>query len=247
MIMLLATAMAGAAPAKAPEYDVTIDPVHEVCLLGQADLSYWESILAKEDLFPSVVDGHAEVMICALRSRFKGVRFSEGVVSVFTSREKGGSSRDGAFLARAFNSLSFFAWVERTLYKAPYHRAEIAVTSQGIQSSARIDERGEMVLEARMAGHPAPVEPVQNVWEGPIYLPRAMVREKDPARYFFVRLEGLTQIYPFLPGQDSLSLGMARPEGIAGALRDSHFEARAWWIREAGRHSKSKSLKREGR
>jgi len=61
---------------------------------------------------------------------------------------------------------------------------------------------------------------------------------------FFARIRGHTQTYPFLPGTDSVAIRPPPDSALLRALRDSHFVAKEWIVRQDATHAKSKTYKR---
>ena len=61
---------------------------------------------------------------------------------------------------------------------------------------------------------------------------------------FVARLRGYTRRYAFLPGADSVAIRPPPDSEVLQALRDSHFVANEWIIREEATHAKSKTYKR---
>ncbi len=102
------------APLSPPaRYPTTVRSVSEVNLFGWAEVQAFEPALAARSLTPYISEGRVEVLLLACSSRFKGKRFSELSLSVFVSDQADGATRDGVYPLTAFNSVRFFAWVER--------------------------------------------------------------------------------------------------------------------------------------
>ena len=185
------------------KYEVGVSPVREVSLRGVADFSFWLERLAGEGLFPTEEGGRASLLICAAESRFMGPTFRELSISVFLSRTLGGTTRDGAFLVQAFNSIRFFAFVERILFRTPCHYAGVRV-DVGLPAIAEVTRGGQPLLRMKMARDEAASAKVPErdevlEFEGPIFLPGAPEGRPDQGRLFFGRLHGQTQVLPFLP------------------------------------------------
>ena len=71
--------------------------------------------------------------------------------------------------------------------------------------------------------------------------------EKDKARqgkWFSAKLSGDTRTYPFLPGEDVVTIRPTKEDGVLQALSDSRFVGREWIVRENARHAKSKTYRR---
>lgn len=188
-----------------------LEHVREVTITGTADARYWRERLRGEDLVPAERDGAAQILLVASDARFRGIRFRELSVSVLAN--------DGAFLVQAFNSVRFFAWVERTLFKTPYAHARIEVDHAAIRS--------EMVL-AECATRKAAATEVDG-FDGPVYLPNG--------RWFRAHIAGLTERIAFDPARDRFQTTLA-------ALRDSQFAPREWHLRHDARHRKGNTLPR---
>lgn len=224
------------------KYEVQIAHVHEVSLVGEADLTYWKRRLATEGLRPTAVDGRAQLLISAIEARFLGKRFRECIFSVFVSQESE-DRRDGAYLAHAFNSVRFFAWVERTMFHTPYFPARLEVQCR--PAHIRASQLGRPVFEADRAAREAAVDsPLwegEDGWEGPIYLPPRKIDE--PGRMFHARIGGFTRVYTF-GGGDTLRF-VPRPgsEPLAW-FYESGFTPKEWHIRESATHGKSKTVRR---
>src|SRR5688572_9891322 len=110
-----------------PKLSVEISPVREVTLVGTADLSYWTRELDAERLRAADHDGHAQIIITAVASRFLRVAFRELSIAICALDDAADSTCEGVFLAHAFNSVRFFAWSERTFFSTPYYHAVVAV------------------------------------------------------------------------------------------------------------------------
>lgn len=230
-----------------PPYTIVLENVQEVCLLGRADLEFFTRLLAPEGLHPTVHEGHAVLMLCAVDAVYGGTRYREAPLTVFTSREPGGSERDGAFLLRAYNTSRFFAWVERVRNHAPYYHARIPRSYQQEHSFIQLVRHNKPVLDARMSGKASGSPASNSLFEGPLQFPVALVSKPSPkdasknaapmGEQMWARLEGPMMVYPFLPGEDTLQLGEASLDRFAELLQASHFEPRAWWLREKGKHS----------
>jgi hypothetical protein len=217
--------------------------VREVSLLGTADLAFWKSWLKTEGLLPAESDSQAQLMVVAADSKFMGVRFQELSFSILVARPQ-----DGAYLVGAFNSRRLFAFCERTFFSTPYCHGDVGVSASS-PASISLAQRGEVVFRAQMeAGASGPGrEPSRSQeegWEGPVFLPGNRRGEGRHGRLFFARLRGYTQAYPFLAGEDSVTIRPAPGSQALQALMESHFVAREWAIRADATHAKSKTYKR---
>lgn len=239
----LNTAGAFAAPSPQP-YTIVLEKVQEVCLLGRADLDYFTRLLAPEGLHPTVREGFAEVMMCAVDSVYGGTRYVEAPLSVFTSEVAGGAERSGAFLLRAYNTSRFFAWVERVRNHAPYYHAKIPRGYHKAQSYLTLMYHGKSVLDARMSGKSEGSLADVSVFEGPLQFPVSLAPRGSKGVQMWAKLEGELIRYPFVAGQDTMEIGAASIDSYAQILRDSHFEPQEWLLREVGRHSVTELMSR---
>jgi hypothetical protein len=220
------------------KYVAQVEPVREVSLVGTADLGFWTERLAAEKLCPSNYGGQARMTIGATDARFKGIRFRELTVTVFC-RPREDSQQDGLFLAQAFNSVRWFAWVERNLFSTPYDHAAIDVECQW-PASFQLTQKNEVLLGARMAAGGSREEPSVGdfAWRGPVYLPRG---NRGGQKYFWAKIGGETHGYPFDGTCDVLSLQPNSGQRVVDLLIESRFAAFAWAVREAAAHAKSKT------
>jgi hypothetical protein len=225
------------------KWAATLSNVREVSLMGSADLGYWEDRLKKEGLSPREKEGRAQIMVLGASAKFMGLRFAEISVSVMTR----GADENEAYLVGAFNSRRFFAFCERVIFKTPYRHAEVEVDcAVGLLSVGR---RREIGLDARMAaqrgGRMASYEG-QDRWEGKVFLPNGTGSSKND-RFFFARLVGRTERYPYVQGEDSMSMKGLESADALGALVESDFVPQEWVIRSDATHAKSKTyLRSEG-
>ncbi len=230
------------------KFDVVVSPVREVTLIGRADLGYWQHYLAVHDLHPTDASGNAEMLLSSCEARFKGIRFRELSVSVFVTQHAGGRSRDGAFLVRAFNSIRFFAFVERTMFRTPYYPQQVALDPQ-VPAFMRLGDAAQPVLHAAMSknvvtsdntAHPA----TPDGWQGPIFLPDLRSPQAASPRLFYGSLTGETQTIAYGSVADTFELGSPESEPIVPILIESQFAPHEWILRAAATHGKSKTTKR---
>jgi len=232
----------------AVEWAAELAHVREVSLLGTADLAYWRDRLLKEDLLPAERDGGARLWIAAADSKYMGVRFRELSFSVLVSWSEEGFRHDAAYLARAFNSCRLFAVCERVLFSSPYSHGDVRVLAS-LPASIHLAKKGEIIFRAEMGaeGSGADREPSrrgEGGWEGPVFLPGIRRGNGRPGKWFFARLKGDTRTYPFLHSEDTVAIGSPPDSEILQALRDSHFVAEEWVVREDASHAKSKTRRR---
>jgi hypothetical protein len=222
--------------------------VREVSLLGTADLAFWKNRLLKEELLPAERDGRAQLLIIAADSKFMGVRFRELSFSVSVSRPDDGTGQDAAYLVRAFNSCRFFAFCERVFFSTPYYHADVRV-SASLPTSIHLVKKRDVVFAAEMGAVPPglgrePSRCGEDGWDGPVFLPEARRRGGRQGKLFLARLRGYTRRYAFLPGTDSVAIMPSPDSEVLQVLKDSHFLAQEWIIREDATHAKSKTYQR---
>jgi hypothetical protein len=218
--------------------------VREVSLHGTADLAFWKDRLARDNLAPVEQDGKAQVLLVAAEMRFWGIRFRELSFSVQVSRPGQGPRGDAAFLIHAFNSCRFFAFCERVFFSTPYYYGDVRVSAVP-PASVLLPKGGEVAFRAEMHAAPnrGPSRSGEESWDGPIFLPRRHGKE-GPGLVFFARLQGQTRTYPFLQGEDTLTIRPAPDAEVFQALLDSRFVGKEWAIRDDARHARSKTYKR---
>jgi hypothetical protein len=223
------------------KYVAQVEPVREVSLIGSADLAYWTERLAADDLRPIEFEGQARVMIGATAARFLGIQFREVTFTVFC-RPLSGDLQEGYFLAQAFNSVRWFAWVERNCFATPYDHAAINVDTSS-PAALRLKVKDETLVAARLAAdnlrQPASVGDF--TWAGPVFLPRG---KRDERKFFWARIVGKTRSYPFDAHRDVLELRPSVRQPMIASLIESSFVAREWAVREAASHAKSKTYRR---
>ena len=177
-----------------------------------------------------------------------GVRFRELSFSVLVSRLEAGVRQDAAYLVRAFNSCRLFAFCERVFFSTPYFHGDVRV-SASLPASMHLVKQGEVVFAAEMGADASGPERDasrcgEDGWEGPVFLPASRRGKGRQGKLFVARLRGYTRTYPFLPGTDSVAIRPSPDSEFLQTLRDSHFVAKEWIVREDARHAKSKTYKR---
>lgn len=222
-------------------YQTVVENVREVSLVGHANAAPWREGLAREGLYPYLHEGRVELRLMAATMRYMGVHFGELSISVVVCDEPTGTSQDGAFLVKAFNSVRLFAWIERTLFSTPYHWADVQVKSQGSVQVSVADESG-LLFQAEKSS--APTAPPQNDldWEGVVYLPHLNGKQAG-GKQFFAKLSGPTQRYPFSP-TDTLNFPTHPSDEVIRRLVESNFQGSTWLVRNGATHFKSKSYNR---
>jgi hypothetical protein len=224
-------------------YVAEISGVREVTLRAHADLAYWRSLLAPLDLHPTAADGRAHLHVSAAASTYKGLPFREFSISVLTSDDPAGDSHDGFYLAHAFNSSRFFAFVERTCFATPYHHGRIDVDPAA--AHARVTRGHQTLVAAEMSPRAAPAPPAELSWQGPVFLPPRRAGEPS-TRFFRAKLSGPALTCPFDPNSDRVTLNPSPDAPILRHLLDSDFTPFEWLLRHDGRHGKSKTVRRTG-
>jgi hypothetical protein len=222
--------------------------VHEVSLLGVADLSYWTKQLAQEGLRPLEKHGHAQVWIIAADARFMGLRFQEMSICVLAATDEFAGSQQEAFLVHAFNSRRFFAFSERTFFSTPYYYGDVRASTD-IPASIEVANARAVLFRAEMQrGHASdqprkPSRSAEDGWEGPVYLPTRQARSDHRRRMFFARIQGDTKSYAFLQHEDSCLICPAHQHPVLEALIASQFAPTEWIIRANATHAKSKTYR----
>jgi hypothetical protein len=206
-------------------------------LVGSAELDFWKQLLENEVLAPIERDGKAQLLIIAAAMRFKGIRFRELSFSVLVRRKQ----TEAAFLVQAFNTVRFFAFVERNLFSAPYCHGSVQL-DVGAPAFARAADRSGGGFSAEMASDPArqPHRVGESGWEGDVVLPRRG-NKNATRKHFFARIRGETQSYRFI-ADDRIKIQPSARSPIFQWLLDSGFEGQEWSIRENARHCKSKTM-----
>src|SRR5262249_16185335 len=130
----------------------------------------------------------------------------------------------------------------------PYYHGDVRMSASS-PASIQLVKKGEAVFAAVMGDdasgsrrQPSPCG--GDGWEGPVFLPESRRRKGPPRKVFVARLPGYTATHPFLPGPDSVAISPSPDSEVLQALRDSHFLARHWIVREDATHAKSKTYER---
>lgn len=218
--------------ASSVKFQADIEPVREVTLMGLADPAYWSQRLEPEQLTPAVLNNRAQLLIIAAEMKFKGIRFRELSISVLARSNQG----DGAFLLHAFNTVRFFAFVERNFFSAPYFHGDVQVSVQPpVLARGAIADGGAFAIEMAHEREPARVETAG--WEGPVFLPGATSAGR---KYFIAKIWGRTRFFPFA-SSDTILIKPSPRAPVLRSLLDSGFQATEWAIRDKARHAKSKT------
>jgi len=218
------------------KYAAIIDKVHEVTLWGKASFDFWRNFLKGCDLFPYNDNDNAVVVISAINSKFKGIKFSELSVSIKVSYSENGSTDDGFYLIRAYNSIRFFAWVERNIFKTPYYTGKI-ILNNAVPAKLELTSGGTKRLEFEMENNNACMEEKFEQLEFKVSLP-----DNGERKYFYASIEGITETYNFSRG-DIFKIA-DNAGGVWEMLKESGFLPLTWYIRKSAIHKKSKTFKR---
>jgi hypothetical protein len=226
------------------EYVAKLNNVREVSLYGTADLAFWKDRLRPTGLYPTERAGGARLMIGAIESRFMGISFREATICVFVSRQEGGSDEDGVYLARAFNSSRFFAFVERTCFASPYLHGDLRVHARH-PAAFEVSRDGEPALAVAMSAsapgrNPTPSE--DRSWAGPVFLPNKRGKCGGLVKFFPALISGATQAFPFLPSVDRVTIRPSRDDAALRSLVESNFIGEEWYLREGATHAKGKTV-----
>lgn len=231
-------------PAGSPKFVAVIDEVGEVSLTGLAEAGGWARLLHAADLQPARRHGKVQLLVSAVQARYMGVPFRELSVSVYIRHPRSELPGDCLYLAHAFSTSRLFAFLERTFFRTPYYPARVEVDAQ-LPVSFAMHARSGLSLTAAMARDGSqPREPIRyghESWEGPIFLPRLRAKNKGQRSWFAARLAGDTQVYPFLPAQDELSVRPSPKCPVLQLLAESNFAGREWIVRHSAIHARSKT------
>jgi hypothetical protein len=134
------------------------------------------------------------------------------------------------------------------IFSTPYYHGDVRV-SASLPVSMHVVKMREVVFAAQMGANTPELERESSFceedgWEGPVILPDSRCRKSGQRKLFVARLRGYTRRYPFLAGPDSVTIRPSPDSEVLQALRDSHFVAREWIVREDATHAKSKTYKR---
>lgn len=234
--------MTATPPPTPVKYIATVKGSAEVTLHGTADFTFWQNRLRKERLFPYRAGSRAELVLSAVESRWLGVRFRELVLTVVVSHRQNGSTRDGYFLFAAYNSSRVFAWIERTAFRTPYWHGNIEVRAADPASMKLLEK--DVIFHAERASGIEPTRAGEEVWEGPIFLPRDAANQTEPGKLFHARLGGHTEVYPFSPTADLLKLDPYQHHSALQDLVESNFAGTEWHVRPQATHARSRTYAR---
>jgi len=206
----------------------------EIALVGPASLDYWRQKLSPLGLEPCDVEGHAEVSIYGIQSRWMGIPFRELTISVSVV-DPTADMRPAVYLVQAYNSSRVLSFLERSLFQTPYLRADVILETTPA-SALHIRSRGCDVLRLEMAHRIQNVRKETVTWEGAIYLPQ---RNDLLQAVFFANLSGEMEIRPFNSAVDTCELNGTSQQ--MWPLLESNFTPTEWRTRAAANHARSKT------
>ena len=133
--------------------------------------------------------------------------------------------------------------MERNLFSTPYEHAAVEVDTRS-RPAMQLRFANESLITARMGmdDRREPAKLYCHEWAGPVYLPR---RGHGVGKHFLASIAGETRNYQFDAGRDALTLEPIAQQPVIRWLVDSRFVAREWAVREAARHAKSKTFRRQ--
>ena len=217
------------------QYAADLKNVTEVTLHGTADLSFWQAVLDKEGLLPYYETGKVVLLLSAIDAKWRGFKFKEFVIAVGVSNTEDGTSLDGYYLPRAFNSSKLLGFSERVFFKTPYFHGNIRLQNR-IPAFIRLRAGSEVILHAEMSIPDTPPMVEYLEWRGPIFLPNKRGK-------FFAILAGEAEIYPFSSEVDTFEINASTHHEIFQQLIESNFTGSVWVLRNNSRHAKSKTYK----
>lgn len=231
---------------KRPKYIAVCNPVHEVTIRGAADLRFWTNKLAGQNLQPTERDGKAQILIIAGNMKYMGIEFTEVSFSVEISPSPLAPGRNAVVIGHAFNSSRIFTFCERTFFATPYSHAKCKL-STSLPAMIEVEQHGDTIFCARMSSSTAnertSAEISEQEWEGQIFLPCNPRRLAAKQQLYFAMLKGQTRTCPFIPMEDTLTIGHTRENDVFESLRGSNFTPTEWLIRENATHARTKTVR----
>jgi hypothetical protein len=218
-----------------PKYVTEVQNVREVTLIGSADLAYWQEHLAKERLFPYIVDRQAELIINAVELKWMGIDFKELIISLPVCESRDGDAMDGYYLVQAFNSSRLLALSEKLFFQNPYAHGTLEVNAQ-VPAFLSVAAGQSRSFLAEMSETNTSSSPGEEDLEGRIFVPNNKVS--------FAKLSGAFESYPFLHGQDTLEIETEASSRAFRWLVESNLTGKEWRIRRNGTHARSRTYKR---
>ncbi len=224
------------------KYVADVSHVKEVSLSGGIDHALWADDLSAEGLEAIINNGRGQAMLSATDARFHGVRFRELSISLRVRHRTDGA--EGWFLLHAFNSLRFFAWVERTMFSTPYYAGRITAKATLPAAMEVRTARGGRLRAAMGGGARHPTREGAESWSGPIFLPALPGLPQGRSSYFHAVLSGEAQAFPFSADIDELQITPSLKSPILQQLCVANLTPAEWLIRPDARHAKSTTLSR---
>ena len=225
-----------------PKYVAEIRHVHEVALHGSADLACWTDRLQEQGLRPITENDRAQVVFTAVSAKWMGIPFRELSFGVLVRADWHIGYDQGIYLVHAFNSSRLFAFCERTFFRTPYYHSNVRIDAS-LPVSITAASNTQKLLEAKMRCdmEREAISSANESWEGPIYLPSELGDPSDSHRFFWARLAGQTQSYPF-DGEDTAEFYPAKVHQVLGWLLETDFRAERWSRRTDAVHARSKTI-----
>ncbi len=217
------------------KYVAEIHNAREVCLVGAADLRFWQARLAFNELSPANIGGQAELWLTAVQLKWLGVTFRE--LSVAVRLDPNTAPPPSVYLISAFNTSRVFAWCERKCFQTPYQHANVAVHAEQPWSFELRDDK-TVTLTAQSGGI-ASLKSVDETWTGTIFLPATGAR--TGRKFFHAQLSGLVEVAPFDPSSARLDLRPSPHHPVVQLLADSQFTGSEWRVRMNATHARSKT------
>lgn len=241
------------------KYIARLDGVWDVALRGSANLEYWSSRLAGSGIAPHARGGKADLMLSAISSRFRGISFCELCIALSVEHDEPLTNPSGLFLMQAFNSSRLFAWCERVFFATPYLYAPLEVPKQGpvgfhlslggrpaLNAVCRAASNDRLSPHEQAATNDASekLQPIEECWEGPIFLPGRDGQMSGCSTYFAAVLSGMTVVRPFSLAADTFTVVDEAAHPILKSLVESRFAPQEWRTRDSAYHARSKTFRR---
>jgi hypothetical protein len=227
-------------PSASIRYTVEVQSVRELNLVGTADLAYWTAHLAGTGLTPLSLAGQAEISLGATDLTWMGLRFHESIIVLTLAEACVPHAAAGSYLLHAYNSRRGLAFMERTFFRTPYYPATIQLNGPPPARFQVTDQAGGG-LRAEAGATERPKHTTDETWQGAVHLPRQRGAPQGRAGYFYARLAGPGEAYPFVYGSDRLTVKPSADSPVLEWLQASHFIPREWRRRPAATHSKSRT------
>lgn len=222
------------------KYAAVVKHAQEVTLIGTANADTWLAPLALVGLTPFKRDGRAQLMISVASGKW-GIQFREVAVAVAACRSPGCQQPDGYYSAYAFHSSRWFAWCERTFFKASHRVATIDIRDD-VPALIEVRHGMHLAMHASMGTEreASQLEDVDMVL--PVFLPDRGARDKGRRNLFHVWIAGETRIYPFIPEADVFSAGDDGGHLATPLLSECDFAGHEWHIRSDVTHGRTKTI-----